>query len=676
MGIKASIQDWWRRQTLEDDSPLDNDSVSFIVSFVVHLVIVLTLGFIPWSARERNEPVLITSTIPDEIQPELEKTPQEVYFSNQPSDQIGANSVDGDFMALSMAPEVSEVSDLPLPLEVEPSQVANIEINNAVQFATGLHYSENIVVKGAAGVGTTGAVGAVDRITHEILLSLEERKTLVVWLFDQSPSMIRQRSTVNDRFDRIYKELGVLEAAQMEAFKKHDDKPLLTSVVAFGKAVQAMTKTPTDQLAEIKKAVDAIPADESGDEMTFHAVIQAAKEYSKYRTSMHDGQPERNVLIVVFTDEAGSDQTDPQFGVDAAVKVCKRYQMPVYVVGVPAPFGTKETQVKWVDPDPKYDQTPRWGVVDQGPETLFPERLKLSFSGSKDEDDAIDSGFGPYSLTRLCYETGGIYFTVHPNRDVHRAVSRSQVEPFSAHIKHFFDSEVMRRYKPDYVSLDEYTRRLKANKCREALVKAAGLSHTGTLEDPQTRFVKRDEAEFANALSEAQKDAARLEPKLADLYENYLKQGEADRERELSPRWQAGFDLAAGRVLAARVRTEGYNAMLAAAKRGLKFKNEKNNTWILEPSDEISIGSQYQKMADKAKMYLERVVNDHPNTPWSLLASKELKQPLGWKWKEEFTNLAPPPKDMPGNNNNAPAPADDKKMMLNRPPVRPVPKKL
>src|SRR5205085_11094760 len=101
----------------------------------------------------------------------------------------------------------------------------------------------------------------------------------------------------------------------------------------------------------------------------------------------------------------------------------------------------------------------------------------LSLPGSKAEDAGLDSGFGPYALTRLCYETGGIYFTVHPNRNVNKAVSRNQVEPFSAHIKYFFDAEHMRRYKPDYVSLDEYQRRVKANKSREALILAARFSH-------------------------------------------------------------------------------------------------------------------------------------------------------------------------------------------------------
>jgi hypothetical protein len=659
----------------QDDSLFDNESLSFAASFLVHLAVLLVMGFLTLDPPIVDAPMVITSVAPDQVEPEILKTPQEVYFSHLPSEQIGSNSVEGDLMALSMAPEVSEVSNLPTPLEIDTSEIATIEIDHAVKVATGLHYSENIVVKGAAGEGTTGAVGAVDRLTHEILLSLEERKTLVVWLFDQSPSMIRQRSTVNERFDRIYKELGVLEAAKMEAFHKHDDKPLLTSVVAFGEKVTAMTKQPTDQLDEIKQAVDAIPADDSGDEMTFHAVIQAARQYGKYRLT-NGGKPDRNVLLVVFTDEAGSDQQDPQFGADAALKICKRYQMPVYVVGVPAPFGTKETQVKWVDPDPKFDQTPRWGVVDQGPETLYPERLKLSFNSSPDEEDAIDSGFGPYSLTRLCYETGGIYFTVHPNRNVHQAVNRGEIEPFSAHLKYFFDSEVMRRYKPDYVSLEEYGRRLKSNRCREVLVRAAAASNTGVLENPTLRFVKRDEAAFNNALTDAQLDAAKLEPKLEALYQ-LLKEGEGDRPKELTPRWQAGYDLAMGRVLAAKVRTEAYNAMLAAGKRGLKFKNSKNNTWVLEPSDEISVGSQFQKLGERAEEYLQRIVKEHPNTPWALLAAKELKQPLGWEWTEDFTDLAPPPKEGPGGDAGVPAgAADEKRVMLNRPPVRPVPKKL
>ena len=271
-------------------------------------------------------------------------------------------------------------------------------------------------------------------------------------------------------------------------------------------------------------------------------------------------------------------------------------------------------------------------------------------------------------------ETGGIYFTVHPNRDTRKNVSRGDTKLFSAHISRFFDPEVMRRYRPDYVSLTEYDKRVSQNKSRWALVKASEQSVLDQMESPQTRFVKRDEGSFSNDLSEAQQAAARLEPRLNALYQQ-LQLGEADREKEKTPRWQAGFDLAMGRVLAGKVRTETYNGMLAAAKRGLKTKNPKSNTFTLKPDDEISVGSATAKLGDRAKMYLSRVVKDHPGTPWAMMAERELKDPLGWKWEESFTDLNPP-KMGAGGNNNAAAAINDAKKMLERKAPPPPPIKL
>lgn len=670
MKLINRLRTWWQLRTGEEETPFDGDSPTFMVSLLVHIVLLVVLAIIKVPQHEDEVTLVISSPVAVERDEELQ-LPDDFYFSELPSEQIGAHSTNSTEMAFSEAPIVAEIAAIPSPNEIEvTSEVAQLEINNMIEQATGLHYNANLAVKGAAGHGTTGAVGAIDRLTHEILLSLEERKTLVIWLFDQSPSMIKQRSEVLDRFDKVYQELGVIEAAENPAFKKHADKPLLTSIVAFGDKVSLLTQKPTDNLSEIKSVVKSIEMDNSGVERIFSAIYMSADQYKSMRVTKEgaDG-PERNVMIIAFTDEAGEDQS----GLDKTVQLCRRYEIPVYVVGVPAPFGQQQTMVKWVDPDPKYDQTPGWGAVDQGPESFMPERIKLNFSGTREEEDPIDSGFGPYSLTRLCYETGGIFFTVHPNRNVNRAVNRGEVDAYSAHIKHFFDPEVMRKYRPDYVPADEYLRRVSQNKARQVLVEAARATALAPMENPTFRFVKSDEAAFANALSEAQKDAAKLEPKLAQLYD-HLAQGEADRIKETNARWQAGYDLAMGRVAAVKVRTEAYNAMLAQAKTGLKFKNEKNNTWVLEPADTISVGSQLEKLAQKAKMYLERVVQEHPGTPWALLAKKELDTPLGFEWKEAHTPINPPGMGGDGNNNPPPLANEAARMLQRGPEKRPVPK--
>lgn len=653
------LRTWWQRRTGDEELPIEGDASAFLISLVVHLTLLVTLGLIPAMIKPDRPTLHVSITPPEAKEVEL-ALPEEFTFSSLPAAKAGANSYSGEAMALSLAPVLAEVADVPQHVEIDTRvDVGRIEVNNAIELATGTHYADNVAVKGAAGEGITGAEGAIDRLTHEILLSLEERKTLVVWLFDGTASLIPQRQAIRDRFERIYQELGIIEATANPAFAKHENKPLLSSVLAFGSATHLMTKKPTDNVAELKQAVSDIPNDDSGTENVFAAIHDIARRFAEYRyTTANRPEPERNVMIIVITDEAGSDQQRAE----EALKFCRRMAMPVYVVGVPAPFGRRETMMKWVDPDPQYNQSPQWGVVEQGPESLLPERINLSYSGSQDDEELIDSGFGPYALTRLCYETGGIFFAVHPNRNVTRDVTRRETEPYSAHLSRFFDPEVMRKYRPDYVSLGEYEKRARQNKARWSLIQAANQQQLGQMESPTLRFVKSEEGAFAAALTTAQQKAAALEPRIESLFK-LLEQGEADRGKETVLRWQAGFDLAIGRVLAVKVRTETYNAMLAAAKRGLKPKDPKNNTWVLDPSDQVSVGSQFAKQAEKAKTYLTRVVSEHPGTPWAHLAERELANPLSWQWKEEFTDLTPPAR-----------PAANANVVVNPPPPpRPAP---
>ncbi|MCA9263697.1 MAG: VWA domain-containing protein [Planctomycetales bacterium] len=665
MRMLDRLRAWWQFTAGEDDTSLDGDMSAWLVSLVVHLAFLFLVAFLTTYQPEIDEE-LVTLTIPTVEEPAEPVLTEEFYFDELVAEEMGADSLHGEEVAFSEAPIIFDSSAVPTP-PLPVADVGNFELLDEVTIATGLHVNQNFAVKGAAGMGTTGADGAIDRITHEILMSLDERDTLVVWFFDRSGSLTRQRKAIYDRLDRIYDELGVIREKKRRA-SDINESALLSSVIAFGQDIELLTRKPTDDVEQVKDAVASIQMDESGVETVFRAIGTAAQTYRRYRLRAPQAdEPQRNVLFIVFTDEVGDDG----HLLDETVDACRKLEIPVYVVGIPAPFGRDKALVKWVDPDPNFDQTPQWGEVDQGPESLYPERLKLHFATEDGDTEIIDSGFGPYALTRLCFETGGIYFTVHPNRMEERRIPGGQVEAFSAHINYFFDPEIMRKYRPDYVSLAEYQKRANASQSRTALLKAAQQSWLTPLESPRRQFVRRDEASLANSLTAAQRDAAKLEPKLQILYE-ILKQGEKDRDDETSIRWQAGYDLAMGRLLATKVRTEAYNAMLAAAKRGIKFENEGNNTWVLQPDDEIAVGSQLKKLGDQAREYLERVEQEHAGTPWALLAQRELEQPFGWKWTETFTDLSPPR----NNNNNRPRPPrdDERRMMAPPKPKRPVPK--
>lgn len=669
MNLIDRLKTRWQEWTGEEDTPFDGDAPAWAVSLGVHFVGVLILGL--WFLPEvRNVVTLTVAPVKEEEVQEIETIIEKVYVSEEKTEDIAANSEAGADSALAQAQTFAEESVVAHePVEERLDATVNIDVSIDKATSPVVHPTMN--VRGSPiGTGVTGAAGAVDRLTYEILDSLEQRKTLVVWLFDSTLSLKSQRAEIGSRFSRIYEELGVLEQSKNEAFTKHDDKPLLSAAISYGRGQKLLTQEPTDDVKELNELVKGIEADDSGDENTFTAVLAGVSKFGSYRT-----EKKRNVMFVVVTDEVGSDSMNSTV-VEQAIAATRRYQIPVYVVGVPAPFGRVTIPFRYVSDDPKFEETEYWIPVEQGPESRFPELVKLAFWGEKNQEqyDYIDSGFGPYQLTRLCAETGGLYFSVHPNRTAQgRAMGRGgrgQTPKNSSLLYTSWDPAVMRPYTPEYMTDSEYDRFVKSNKCREQLLIASRESNVKAMDNPALRFVKKDEGTLSNLITEAQKASASLGPKLNTVL-SILKQGEADRPKLTGPRWQAGFDLSMGRLLAAVVRTDGYNMMLAQAKASKPFKDPKNNTWVLEPSTEISTGSSAQKQADMAKMYLERVVKEHEGTPWAMLAKKELETPFGWTWKEEFTEI---PKEGAGGGGGAAANPADALNKMKRKPEAPKPK--
>jgi len=651
MAVLESVKRRWQEQTGEEKTPLAGDTTAWAVSLVIHVVALLGLALIGIQKIDLPSSAITIVAEVEPIEEDLLIAPEMVVAAEESSPAAS----DAQNLEVAMA-VASEISDDPVvTVDVAEAFEGEIAIDPLDLPPTGADLGAFLqtgrIGEGDTGVGIAGTGGAVDRLTVEIAASLQQRTTVVCWVFDQSVSLAGQRREIAERLDRVFEELGL-------ATRESHGHELLNLVFAYGQKVNPVVTQPTQETAPVVAAIDSIPVDESGVEMTFTAIAEAAKKAKQVRIS----PSKRNVMIIAFTDEVGDDQ---QYA-DQVAAFCRTQAMRVYVVGVPAPFGMREVRIKFKEFDPKYDNDVQWAAVEQGPESLYPEVVRVR--SGREADEPIDSGFGPFSLSKLCAETGGIYFCVHANRNAAGRVADREVADMASGLRYFFDSEVMRAYRPDYQSAAKIDQLLAGNRAMKALVEAARSSEVAPMVSPLLEFPRRDDGALAQLLGDAQKKAAVLQPKIDALY-GLLAAGLSDRDKVEEKRWQAGYDLALGRVLALKVRTDAYNIMLAQAKAGMKFKDPKNDTWRLEVDDDISaVGSQTEKLALQARILLKRVVDEHPGTPWAHYAAAELRQPLGYRWEEAHTGVNEKKSDG-GGGGGGNRPSDDMKRTL--PPPKP-----
>jgi hypothetical protein len=482
---------------------------------------------------------------------------------------------------------------------------------------------------------------AVKQVSEEIKTAVELRKTLVIWLVDQSASAAMYRSELQAGLNTVYQDQARGQKGDKPGDSAADEAPLLSAVGIFGKEVAFPIETPTANPAEIESAIAGITEDASGSEMPLTAVKEAVEKFLPFRTDK-----DRYLMVVLVTDEAGDDENL----IEPVLELLKKNSITVSVVGSRAPFGRRMVPGVMSEVSADFGQGNNKGAVlmHQGPETPRPEHINLAFwnpNFAGDDTELLDSGFGPYTLTRLAQESGGTYYACRADflggMQAGRSANYSAVSGFM----HTFDPKVMRKYAPQYISPEEYEKQLQENKARRALVDAAKLPRVETMKFVRLDFPRlADEAQQKRALDEAQKAAANVEPRIEALYQA-LKAGEADRPKLTGAndkRWQAGFDLAMGRVLAAKVRTEGYNAMLAQVKGGFTFKDPMSDVIRLQPSEKISAGSTFDRMLKDSRKYLQRVIDEHPDTPWAMLAKRELDTPMGWEWVEQRAGGAMP----------------------------------
>jgi hypothetical protein len=574
------------------------DLPAWVISLAVNLSILLVMHFIVIESYQPEEVLLVTS-IADEL------TEQQYVFTNVAvSDSVGTDGNTGAAVpALQAATLVGErresvereLEELLNPTPVDFTEMVDLPLEN--QLAS---LFEN---RGQTDKVVGGVTGAMDRITFEISMSLKERQTLVLWLFDASGSLRARRNAIADRFETIYRQMETQQ--QLEG--------LYTAAATFGERTSVITEDPVVDVSELVPQVRAIPEDRSGVERVFGAVYEMVDQLKRFRRS--DGR--WNKLVFIVTDERGDDVDR----LEDAITLCKRYGFRVYAVGNAAVFGRQQGFVDYTDDD---GYVFRDVPVDQGPESAFPERLPLANWGGDGGDPRLQrmsAGFGPYGLTRLCAETGGVFFIADENRGYQ------------------FDMAVMRDYTPDYRPLRVLDQEVRQQPAKLALVEVCGAASLSDPPIPELAFRADDDNILRQQITEAQKPLADFKYHIDKLY-SILEAGEKGRSTLAAPRWRASFDLAIGRVLAARVRAYGYNVMLANMKSSPRpFEKQEDNLWRLVPSAQIDSGPSVRKSAEQAEMYLKRVIDEHPGTPWAALAERELRQPLGWEWRPGRINI-------------------------------------
>jgi RNA polymerase sigma factor (sigma-70 family) len=153
---------------------------------------------------------------------------------------------------------------------------------------------------------------------------------------------------------------------------------------------------------------------------------------------------------------------------------------------------------------------------------------------------------------------------------------------------------------------------------------------------PDRFLAPADGAAFRQHLVERQKAVAQLLARSTDALEE-LEQAGPSRGRE-SKRWQANYDLVLARLRAQVALLYEYQSCQGRLRReDLPPRDPKvHKGWKLvklEPTDMPRGDPDGKRQAAASRKLLDRLVREHPDTPWAEWAGAEQQVPLGLEWR-------------------------------------------
>jgi hypothetical protein len=465
-----------------------------------------------------------------------------------------------------------------------------------------------------------GYAEAMDRLAQELLWMLDKGPVLAIWLFDESESMKDDQKEIRERFEHVYRQLGLLS--------DRNEGALETAICSYGKNFSVRTRQPTHDQGQIAAAIEQIPLDESGVEMMCSSVQQALNIHRPYAQ-----RTRRQIAMIVVTDESG-DRNDNEVMLERAINECKVARARVYMLAREAVFGYPYAHIRWQHP-----QTLRihWLPIDRGPETAFVEQLQTD--GLHRRYDAHPSGFGPYESTRMARETGGIFFML-PSLETN--LVRGQ--------KRNYDMEAP--YNPDLRSRAEVKADIDKSPLRTGLQKIIYDLNPYNAEARRIIELRIDgfSTDYNTLLQQV-----RQEHQKATVYLPYLAKAEqavakleSFRQQEASPRWQANYDLLYAQLVSYQARLPEYIACLDEFAKDLqaylknpgdpknKFKpppaSRKDipfTDWHIRSVQRTRTGDKIKPLVERSSAMFKQLMADHPSTPWAARADWELRRGFG-----------------------------------------------